>query len=136
MNNKTLELITKILGVLFLLFGLMVSFTALTILFGTGTASIAETMAAKIGKNVGDFPYMYALMGVLFTGLLGVAYLVGAYGLLKKKDWAYKAVAGIGLLSILSAGYTFMIGAPFNAFELLWGCAYLFIAYRMNIAQK
>lgn len=136
MTDKHFQVLTKIVGILFAFYGVLLCITALTVLFGTGVAGYAQTLAAKMGKSVGDFPYIYSVVGTALITVLSALYLVGSYALLKTKAWAYKVVGSVGVLGLLSGVYMLVIGVGFNFFDFFWGAVYLFLAKTMMTKKE
>lgn len=131
MNDNLLKTLTKGFGVLFVIFGALTGFTALVVLFGTGVVGYAQMMAEKMGESIGTFPYAYALTGVVLIILLSIVYFAGAWGLLKMKSWAYKAVAAVGIIGFGLNSVNLAGGLPLNFLELFWSVVYVALAYVM-----
>jgi hypothetical protein len=136
MNQKILLTFSKIFGVLFVIFGVLVGVSALLTLLASGVAGYAETLAAQVGKSVGDFPYAYALTGAILILLLAGLYFVSAFGLFKQTRWASYAVAGIGVVGLASNALLFAAGGEPNPIELAWSIFYLYFAYQIFQHKK
>ena len=135
MNDNLLKTLTKVFGVLFIIFGLLTGFTAAVVLFGTGVVGYADMMAQRIGESVGTYPYSYALLGVALITVLSIVYLAGGWALLKMKPWAIQAVAAVGFIGIILNLINIATGVPIQYFELFWSIVYLGFAYIMHTKQ-
>jgi hypothetical protein len=133
MNQKTILLLSKIFGVLFILFGVLVGFTSVLGLVASGVAGYGEILASQIGKSVGEFPYAFALIGAVLIMALAVVYFLSAFALLKHKKWAYFAVGAIGAIGLATNGMLVAAGGTFNPIEIIWSMFYLYFAYQIKL---
>lgn len=132
MNKETVLLFAKIFGVLFAIFGVLVSTTSLLGIISSGTASYAETLMAQVGQSAPDFPHTYVLLGSALIFFLAACYFAASYGLLKHKSWAYLAVDGIAVAGLGSNAVLAAVGGTPSLIELVWSFFYLYFAYEVR----
>lgn len=133
MSDKTALLVSKVLAALFVVFGILVSFSSLTGLAAAGLAGVGSRYASQSGKDIGYFPYGLVMFGALLVLVLAVTYFVTAYGLFKRKVWAYKGLfvlGGVGILSDLLAIQ------KINTSTLFWSAVYIYLGYVLHQKAK
>jgi len=133
MNDNTLKTICKVIGGIFIFFGLITLCSGVTLLVGIGSVQYAEALAQKVGESViGDFPTAYGLLGALFAFALSVIYFGAGYGLITLKRWTYKAIFFLGGLGLVSGIYH-LIGKNYMGIaEVFWGFVYLGFGYLLS----
>jgi hypothetical protein len=129
MKDNTVLTLTKVVAVLYAFFGALAIFTTITVLIAIVTVGYGEALATSIGRDVGSFPYAYAIIGMILTAVLGVVYVVGSFALFKKKPWAYQVVGTVGVLGIILGLSSVVFGAGVSIMDFVWGTVYLAFAY-------
>jgi hypothetical protein len=126
---KSLKIFSTIVGVLWIIFGLISSAAAVTVLFGTGISGYAEILAQQAGEEVTDFPYFLAVVGSILVFLLSILYFVGAFALLARKKWAYLAVALVAAAGLASVLVPLIGAGSIDFLSIIWSLVYLGLAY-------
>jgi hypothetical protein len=132
MNTKTVTLFSKIFGVLFAIFGVLVSLTSVLGIISSGTASYADALMMRVGQSAPDFPHTYVLLGSALIFFLAACYFAASYSLLKHKSWAYLAVGGIAVAGLGSNAILAAVGGSPSIIELAWSFFYLYFAYEVR----
>ena len=133
MNDNTTKIIFKVIGVLYILFGLLVACSAVTVLLGVAGVQYGQGLADQLGRGdeVAGFPTQYALIGGLAFGVYSVFYLAAGLGLVMLKKWADKAMIGLVVAGAVVIAYTtFTISFP--VMEVVWLVAYAALAYWLS----
>jgi len=103
MNDKTILIISKVLGVIFAIVGVVFAFSSIVSIGSIGAMTVGNSMLAKAGESGVAVPYS-AGFGGFINGLLGaVVTLCCAYGLLKTKTWAYKSLIAFICLNLFDS---------------------------------
>ncbi|MEI6222696.1 MAG: hypothetical protein WCP97_08075 [bacterium] len=127
--SKSLKILLPVVGALYALFGVVITLAALTVFFGTGLAKYGEILASQLGRSIGDFPYVYSVIGATLMLAFGIIYLIASFSLFTKKSWAYLAVATVVVVAILSDGFSLATGTPINPIEIFWLLVWSGFAY-------
>lgn len=133
MKNKQLPpMVYKVLAVVFIVYGSLVSLSSVLAILSGGVAGYANMLASQSGVEVGTYPYMYSFLGSVLFILLALGYFVSAYGLLKFKKWTFYALYFLSFVAMLEVLMGMYLGMASTLIQLVWAAIYGFFGYYLS----
>lgn len=132
MNANTLKIISRVIGVLFIIGGILFAITALTLFVGAGTAEYAEMITKQMGQNIGDAPGGATTIVGIYTLIMSAFYFANGIALLRFKKWILKSFIPFVVITAIAAVISIMNGAQNGILELVWVGLYAGFAYAIS----
>lgn len=131
-NKKLSPTVYKVIAVVFIVYGALVSLSSVLAILSGGVAGYANMLAAQSGVEVGTYPYMYSFLGSVLFILLALGYFVSAYGLLKFKKWTFYTFYFLSFVAVLEVLMGMYWGMTNTLIQLVWAAIYGAFGYYLS----
>ena len=128
--------IFKFIALILALYGLLILSASILTLFGTGFSGYAGLIASQSNIDMGNFPYVFSIVGSIVFILLSLGYFFASYGLLKLKSWTHLTfyfLSFVGLLDFLLGLYN---KSPVAIYQLFVVFIYAFFGYYISMNRE